>query len=397
MRRVTLLRSRAVPPATYGFDDVGDQAWLLLDEVRVAAYARAIRAAIKPSDVVADIGTGNGVLAVLAAKAGARKVYAVEAGGIADLATRVFRENGVDGRVELLRGDARDVRFPEPPTVVVSETLGTFGIDENMVALFRVLKPRCAPGVRFIPHTLRMCFAAAWDERLAVDLPRFSDIEGVSFDELRKRLVQRPSARYLLADQLRGPGVCAASIALSAAELPNRYRCALTVDRTCSVNTIGAWFEAVLGDGIVLSTSPELPRTSWINMKFPIVPELTLSPDQRLEVEIEPLLGGGRGLWRWTASVAGEKREGDMLASSGGSLRDFASQLGLNLASGEIFVGSPQLQAWAAILGGDVGPSIDVMAARLLAAQPTRYADLTDAREEVLRLLDAAGALDSKS
>ncbi len=378
---------------TYGFDDVGDQAWLLLDAVRVSAYARAIREVVGPNDVVADIGTGSGVLAVLAAKAGARKVYAVELGGVADLAARVFRDNHVDDRIELLRGDARDVQFAEPPTVIVSETLGSFGIDENILALFKLLKPRCAPNVRFLPNTLRMYFAPVWDDGLAMELPRLSDIEGVDLGEVRKRLVQRPTAQYLNPNQLCGPGVCAASFALSEDELPKTYKATLSVERACKVNTIGSWFETDLTAGITLSTSPYLPRTSWMNIKFPLIPELTLSADSKLEIEIEPRLGGGRGLWSWTASVGSETRKGDVLSSSGGSLKDFAQQIGIGLVAGNSFLGSPQLDAWTAILNGDVGGSIESMAARLLAAKPGRYADLPDAREEVLRLLHACDAM----
>ena len=42
-----------------------------------------------------DIGTGSGVLAIAAARAGARHVYAIEASDIADVAERVFAANGV--------------------------------------------------------------------------------------------------------------------------------------------------------------------------------------------------------------------------------------------------------------------------------------------------------------
>ena len=68
---------------------------MLHDERRTGDYLAALAAAVRPSDVVLDIGTGSGVLAVAAAKAGARHVYAVEASDIADVAERVFAVNGV--------------------------------------------------------------------------------------------------------------------------------------------------------------------------------------------------------------------------------------------------------------------------------------------------------------
>ena len=77
---------------------------MLDDDRRTEAYLAALTKAVRPEDVVLDIGTGTGVLAVAAARAGARHVYAVEATDIADVAERVFTANGVGDRVTLIRG-----------------------------------------------------------------------------------------------------------------------------------------------------------------------------------------------------------------------------------------------------------------------------------------------------
>ena len=52
---------------------------MLTDKVRMSLYAEAIPAVVKSGDAVLDIGTGSGVLALLSIRAGASKVYAVEA------------------------------------------------------------------------------------------------------------------------------------------------------------------------------------------------------------------------------------------------------------------------------------------------------------------------------
>ena len=59
---------------------------LLSDVVRMDAYDRALRALVKPGDVVLDVGAGTGVLAMLAARAGAKRVHAVESLPVAALA-----------------------------------------------------------------------------------------------------------------------------------------------------------------------------------------------------------------------------------------------------------------------------------------------------------------------
>ena len=80
---------------TSGWADPVEHARMLHDERRTNDYLAALRAAVRPDDVVLDIGTGSGVLALAAARAGARCVYAIEASDIAEVAERVFAVNGV--------------------------------------------------------------------------------------------------------------------------------------------------------------------------------------------------------------------------------------------------------------------------------------------------------------
>src|SRR5687767_13729762 len=98
----------------YGYSDPAAQAAMLLDRVRVDAYARAIAATVRPGDVVLDIGIGTGVLAILAARAGARRVYAIERSGAIEQYKHHVADNGLAGVVEPLRADRADLdHLPE--------------------------------------------------------------------------------------------------------------------------------------------------------------------------------------------------------------------------------------------------------------------------------------------
>jgi len=44
--------------------------------------------------VVLDVGAGSGILSLFAAKAGAKKVYAIEASSVADAAQKLVEKNG---------------------------------------------------------------------------------------------------------------------------------------------------------------------------------------------------------------------------------------------------------------------------------------------------------------
>ena len=50
---------------------------MLLDRDRVAVFKEAIEKTVKPNDVVYDLGTGSGILAMIASRI-TKKVYAVE-------------------------------------------------------------------------------------------------------------------------------------------------------------------------------------------------------------------------------------------------------------------------------------------------------------------------------
>ena len=66
------------------FSDLRHHEKMLADGLRVTAYAAGIRRHIKANDVVVDVGTGTGILAMLAAKRGAR-VYAIDHSDIIDI------------------------------------------------------------------------------------------------------------------------------------------------------------------------------------------------------------------------------------------------------------------------------------------------------------------------
>ncbi|HEV8663580.1 MAG TPA: methyltransferase domain-containing protein [Candidatus Methylomirabilis sp.] len=141
---------------------------LLEDGPRVAALAAAIQAAVRPGDVVLEVGSGTGVLAVLAARAGARRIYAVERTALAAVAAAVARENGVGSRVRVVEGDARAIRFPERADLLITETIGHLGLEEGLGAIVRGARRRhLKPGGRVLPRRLRILVAP-------VALPAFS-------------------------------------------------------------------------------------------------------------------------------------------------------------------------------------------------------------------------------
>ncbi|MEA2512669.1 MAG: hypothetical protein QOF33_2024 [Thermomicrobiales bacterium] len=151
----------AGPPADgtgrIGFGAPAVHGRMLGDRTRTASFLAAVREVVRPGDVVVDIGTGTGILAIAAAQSGARRVYAIEASMIADVAQSMFEANGVADRVTLLRGWSTRIDLPERADVLVSEILGNDPLAENVLettgdALKRLLKP----GARLVPGRVRV-------------------------------------------------------------------------------------------------------------------------------------------------------------------------------------------------------------------------------------------------
>lgn len=125
---------------------------MLNDKIRTEAFIKAIQSGVKPGDIVIDIGTGTGILAIAAARAGAKKVYAIEAGTMADIAEAVILGTDVADKITVLRGWSTQITLPEKADVLVSEIIGNDPFGENLIQTFndahlRLLKP----GARVIP------------------------------------------------------------------------------------------------------------------------------------------------------------------------------------------------------------------------------------------------------
>lgn len=111
---------------------------MLADLARNDAFEAAINRAVRPDDVLLDIGTGSGLLAMMAARAGARHVYACEMEpNLASLATEIVARNGFADRITIIGRKSTDLvigaDLPERATLLVTETFDSLLIGESAV------------------------------------------------------------------------------------------------------------------------------------------------------------------------------------------------------------------------------------------------------------------------
>jgi predicted RNA methylase len=106
----------------------------LLDRRRTLAFRRAIMNTVSPDDVVVDLGSGSGIMAMFAAQAGAKKVYAVERDPKnARWLKTIFAQNGFARNIELVVADARSVTLPHKADVIICEMIATGLIEELQI------------------------------------------------------------------------------------------------------------------------------------------------------------------------------------------------------------------------------------------------------------------------
>lgn len=90
-----------------------------------------------------DLGCGTGILSLMACKAGAKAVYAVDASGWATAMTRqIAKENGFQDRIHVLHGRIEDLEDTKSVDVIISEWMGYALLFESMLDSVTLIRGR---------------------------------------------------------------------------------------------------------------------------------------------------------------------------------------------------------------------------------------------------------------
>ncbi len=287
------------------FAGLSEHEEMLSDSVRVDAYHRGIRRNVEPGDVVLDLGTGTGLLAFMASRAGAKKVYAVEHSDFIEVAREIAKLNGFTN-IEFVQANSREFTPPEPIDVVLHEQMGDELFNENMLMNLLDLRDRVLrPGGRILPSRFRL-FVEPVSMHESMRVRRFWNIELPDAIDLGAMERSAVAARFDTGrmDQIWArPGSVSSSLDvprpilefdLMTLQDPDELVVDHVVERTASADTIvdGAcvWFEAVFDDETTLTTSPLAPNTSWGNRLFRLDRELGDRERLRLHVHLGQLV-----------------------------------------------------------------------------------------------------------
>ena len=269
------------------FDGAAVHLAMLDDAVRTTSFVDAIRANVRPDDIVLDIGTGTGILAVAAARAGARHVYALDRGAVAEVAERVVRANGVADRCTVLRTMSTDAVLPERATLLVSEIVGNDPFGEGIIRTYADANARLlAPNARRIPRRLAV-YAHLVEVPADIRAEHFADEErvawwsqryGVDLDAVRQAAPREPVVVYLSSTRARTLMAASSATQLGMMDLAHvtpTMACTQSIrtERACRVGGIAITFSLELDDRHHISSDVSLNAQSHWRTPLWLLPE----------------------------------------------------------------------------------------------------------------------------
>jgi protein arginine N-methyltransferase 1 len=277
------------------------------DSARFEPYARAIAAVIRPGDVVCEIGCGPGLFSMLACRAGARRVYAIETDDIADTARQIIAANGFADRITLIQRDSRKTELPERANVIVSDIRGVLPLHGRAIETLQDARKRfLAPGGVMIPRrdVLKAAILRAdkyygsitrpWTgcaTETKLDIPLHMILNSFHIVGARAEDLMTDAQQFAVVDYLSD-----SSLDVEAAFI-------FRAGKSGEAHGICVWFETELFEDVGFSSGPGAPVTIYGQLFLPWLEEVTLREGQEIQVGLKAALVGDEYIWCWQTDI----------------------------------------------------------------------------------------------
>jgi protein arginine N-methyltransferase 1 len=281
---------------------------MILDRPRMEAYESALCATVKPGCVVADIGTGTGIFAMLACRLGARRVFAIEPNPAIAVAREIAAANGFAERIEFFEALSTCVELPERADVIVSDLRGVLPVfSHHIPAIMDARKRHLAAGGTLIAERDEIWAALLEDSEAhrRVTAPWLDNAFGLDMAAAARILANNMSRIHARADQLLTAPVRLGSLDYRNIEhtgLAGEFRSVATRDGIA--HGICAWFDSVLAPGITLSNAPGQPRLIYGEAFFPWPRAVDITTGDEISVALRGDLIGENYVFTWNSRVA---------------------------------------------------------------------------------------------
>lgn len=265
---------------------------LIADRVRNQAFHDALSRAIKRRETtVADIGAGTGLIGLMAAKLGARDVMLYEAAEVAGVADAVLKANTARG-CHLMPCHSTEMEDPPRVDLVVSETLGNYALEENIVATLADAERRhLKDGGLIIPSRIRQFVVPVISGRIHRELSVWDDVGfeidlGIARTMSLNNVYVRTLAPSELLDDGRAAKVWDEVVLGTDTRGARKGEASWKLEAAQTVYGFAYWWEAELIPGVTLSTAPSAPATHWEQLYFPLLTPISLEAGETVLVTL---------------------------------------------------------------------------------------------------------------
>lgn len=267
------------------------------DYSRTQTYRRAILTNYKlfHQKVVLDVGAGTGILSLFCAQAGAKKVYAIEASGIAKEAEKVVATNGYSNKITVMQKKVEEVELPEKVDIIVSEWMGYMLMYESMLPSLLYARDKwLKKGGYLFPEEVRIYIAPISDYQsyeYSVEFwHKVEDTYRVNMSALAETAAEQMQAtvQVMSVDPafIQAHVSCVTSMQLSTIDLcasesaQGSFKCSCFGKNV--VHGFVIWFTVHFPNNVVLSTSPYEKETHW-EQSVLYIPPLSVEQDTVIE------------------------------------------------------------------------------------------------------------------
>ncbi|MBK9197900.1 methyltransferase domain-containing protein [Candidatus Skiveiella danica] len=270
---------------------------MVFDQVRNGLYAKAMRDRISQDSVVLDLGAGLGVHGLLAAAAGARRVYLVEPEPVLRIAMEVAQANGLQDRVVALQGRIEDVVLPEPVDMIVSAFTGNLLFSEDLLpSLFHARDRYLKPGGCLVPDKAELILAPVQAQDIhAQHVACWSNpLHGLDFSVARRFASNEILWRYR--DDIRAERL-AEGVPVTVVDMMTATHADCHGEIRCKVSSAGVchgllgWIRIRLGDEW-LTADPAGPKVHWGAAFLPFDQPVALRMGEVIKLGLDRPKGG---------------------------------------------------------------------------------------------------------
>ena len=289
------------------FDKLAIHDEMMRDHVRLDHFRDAIKSVVKPGDTVAEVGVGTGILSMMAAKSGAKKVYAIERTQIIDVARQIAKQNGYGKTIEFIHQDTRETELPEKVDVIISECLGDMAIQENLISDVLNFRSRwLKPSGTIMPLDATLYFGpvnsekaydgvSVWDRILERYGYNYAQLRNVAANSNRPTTISlddflSPPKESLRIDMVRDTEVSFSDV----------FR--FPILKCGTIHGIAGYFQTSLSRRVVIDTSPKT-NTHWEQSFFPMYEPRQVKPGDEVIFRIDATLHRASVDWNWEIGV----------------------------------------------------------------------------------------------